>query len=31
MQHFTKHREKKKYLWKSEWKSMARPVTASLN
>lgn len=31
MQHFIKHREKKKHLWKSEWKSMEKPVAASLN
>lgn len=31
MQHFIKHREKKKYLWKSEWQAMEKPATASLN
>lgn len=31
MQCFIKCREKKKYLWKSEWKSTEKPATASLN
>lgn len=31
MQCFIEQREKKKYLWKSEWKSTEKPATASLN